>query len=739
MNRRFISFMILLATGFLSATPYYLWAQQLIRQGDPIVLSIKEIGVADGLSQGMIHGLDVDLKGYLWIGTKDGLNRYDGNHFHVFRHEPKDTTSIASNYIISLHVDDRGLIWIGTNASGLDLYNPTKEEFIHFGSGYKATSRSRIQSVSKIYSSPDGTILVWDGTGAQCEILEPIPGKDPFDPNSWKVKSFEEVYQLPHGMPNLGFYNMLGFGADGAILCVHNQKVYALYADQEKVMYPSSYNLKDIAGSLSNSNAFTYFLGDYHDLYCVGHLERLLYKWDKQSDSFQPWIQLPDDFILGNRFFVDHQNRLWSNGTFGPLIRSDPQLGLFQKANFTRYHFTGTQPTDFSVLCEDPQHNLWAATGGNGFIKISSRNDQFTRQYTKYQFNLSNRLVKNGTSFNIDDQFTADDDQKIRDRIVEAGMMATTPYAEDSLHQLWCIALDSISDEYLVKINKDDHSFSCQRVYVSNQVRYEFESTIMIDRTGMIWMGVECFGGEAQLIRLNKISGTQDKYVFPIEVIRNEHTFITDWYVDPQNIFWLATKQGLFSFNPATGAWKTFQVDHTREDALSNIHVLTICPDPKEPAKYLWIGTDGGGLNKLNISTGTFKHYNTSNGIPNNVIYAVQSDAHNNLWLSTNLGLCRFDPGSEEVWSFTIEDGLPGNEFNRMEYGKGSDGRLYFAGVEGVISFDPEDFYRTSTSSPIVINRLKLSNKEVRYSAGISGELKGDYHLSAPLELSQQL
>ncbi|HEY3386394.1 MAG TPA: triple tyrosine motif-containing protein, partial [Saprospiraceae bacterium] len=186
-------------------------------------------------------------------------------------------------------------------------------------------------------------------------------------------------------------------------------------------------------------------------------------------------------------------------------------------------------------------------------------------------------------------------------------------------------------------------------------------------------------------------------------------------------------------------AWKTFQVDHTREDALSNIHVLTICPDPKEPAKYLWIGTDGGGLNKLNISTGTFTHYSTSNGIPNNVIYAVQSDVHNNLWLSTNLGLCRFDPVSEEVWSFTIEDGLPGNEFNRMEYGKGSDGRLYFAGVEGVISFDPEDFYRTSSSSPIVINRLKLSNKEVRYSAGISGELKGDYHLSAPLELSQQL
>src|SRR6187399_2251455 len=112
MNMRYISFLILLVTGILVTTPFCLEAQQVIRKGEPIQLSIEEIGVADGLSQGMIHGLDVDLKGYLWIATKDGLNRYDGKHFHVFRHEPQDTTSIASNYTRSLHVDDRGLIWV---------------------------------------------------------------------------------------------------------------------------------------------------------------------------------------------------------------------------------------------------------------------------------------------------------------------------------------------------------------------------------------------------------------------------------------------------------------------------------------------------------------------------------------------------------------------------------------------------------------------------------------------------
>ena len=84
-------------SGLLAASPLYIHAQQTITLGDPVALSIEEIGVADGLSQGMIHGLNVDLKGYLWIGTKDGLNRYDGNHFQVFRHDPQDTNSIASN------------------------------------------------------------------------------------------------------------------------------------------------------------------------------------------------------------------------------------------------------------------------------------------------------------------------------------------------------------------------------------------------------------------------------------------------------------------------------------------------------------------------------------------------------------------------------------------------------------------------------------------------------------------
>ena len=737
MNTRSILSIILLATVILTAVPLCIKAQQVIREGEPFQLIVQEIGVSDGLSQGMIHGLDVDLKGYLWISTKDGLNRYDGNHFHVFRHDPQDTNSIASNHTRSLHIDERGLIWVGTNANGLDLYNPVNAEFIHFGSGPNVSAFSKIQSVTAIFSEPGGTVVIWDGAGEQAEVLEPIPGEDAFDLNAWKVKPLEEVYNVPAGMPKLDFNTMLGFGKDGALLYENEQKVYALYKDHVKEFAPpGNYDHLEVYPRVPS---FHYFMDTRHNLYCISTGDRLVYKWDAHTESFQAWLQFPPDFLLNNQVFVDHQDRIWSNGNEISLYQTDPQRGLFQKASITRYHFVGTQPPDFSIICEDANHNLWASTSGNGILKISSRNDKFVHQNPGLTDNLRNRLVKNGSSFIIDEEFTRADEALLRSQITANKYMKYTAYAEDSLHQLWTFIMDAQQRKYLVRVNKEDLSFVKKKIYIKSDARYDFESSIMIDRKGMIWFGFECNDGEAQLFRLDTSDNVQDTFVFPIKVLRNEHAFISDWYVDAQNVFWIGTKQGLFSFNPASGAWKTFDTDPLREDALSNGHVLTICPDPKAPAKYLWIGTDGGGLNKLDIATGTFNRYNTANGLPNNVIYAVQSDAHNNLWLSTNLGLSRFDPVTEEVWSFTIKDGLPGNEFNRTEYGKTSNGRLYFSGVEGAVSFDPEDFYDVTTASPIVINRLKLSNKEVQYGAGNNSEINDNYHLTGPLENSQQL
>ncbi len=741
MIMRYTSWMIVCVSCLLALTTLPIQAQETIRPADPVELAIKEIGVAQGLSQGMIHALDVDHQGYLWVGTKDGLNRYDGNHFQVFRHDPHDTNSIASNYIRSLHVDDQGLIWVGTNDSGLDLYLPEKAEFIHFGTTLNPSSTSRIQSVSAIFCDPSGKILIWDGTGEQCELLIPVPGKKPESIDAWQIKSLEQVYHIQADTPRPSMNEMLGFGTDGALLMMHQQKLYAIYPDHVNTWLPDFLKNHVVPDSLNSVYTVQYFLDDQRRLYCKSTTEKLIYKWDEKMGSLQKWLRLPPgDSLWTSHFFVDHHDRLWQNAAKTPMSLIDPYQATIQEMKVTRYHFSGTPVTDYTIMCEDHYHNLWAGTSGNGIVKISSRNDQFARFSPDAQDKLGMRVVRNGFSFKIHDQFTIGRQKILRQQVEAARLMIISPYVEDDQQILWCIAFELSNEQhFLLRINEKDFTFSSQPFELCNQFLAENYAAIMIDRHGVMWLGAECVEGKAQLIRLYLSSGKQDTFDFPVQVVRNEHSFITDWYVDDQNLFWIGTKQGLFVFDPSTSQWKLFHVDPQRTDALSHNHILSICPDPKSPGQYLWIGTDGGGLNKMDIKTETFHHYTTADGLPNNVIYAVQSDKHDKLWLSTNQGLCRFDPENEEVWSFTVEDGLPGNEFNRLEYGKTTDGHLYFGGVEGITIFDPEVFYASADSSTIVINRLKLSNKEVNYSSANDHQSANEYHLPAPMELCHEL
>jgi streptogramin lyase/two-component sensor histidine kinase len=718
-------------TGYISAQP-------VIRQALPVDLSIEEIGVAQGLSQGMIHGMVVDKYGFLWIGTKDGLNRYDGNHFHVFRHDPHDPSSIASNYIRSLHIDDRGMMWIGTNASGLDIYDPSKAEFFHFGTALNSSHTSMLQCITKIFSDPSGNIMIWDGGGDHCEILIPKTNANLLSIDGWQIKMFDEVYHREEGTP-LPNAAMLGFGRDSALLYQEKNTLYMFYPDhtdtwpRQEVFDPGVQKMN----KKNQTELQSYFFLDAHrNLYWINPTEKALYTWDEKEKTLKPALQLPQDYpFSSNRFFVDNQNRIWGNSHLNPLIRINPQTGTFQKMGITRYHFAGTDATDFSIFCEDRQNNIWAGTGGNGIIKISSRNDQFIRLSTEAQDKFGMRVVRDGRCFKIHQQVSLAQEKALLGRLDAAGLMAITPYAEDSVHRLWCMAISNDQlQHYLVQVNPEDLSFSKWPIKFCQQALYESESAIMIDKSGMIWIGAECVDGVARLVRMHYPENLEDIYDFPVQVVHSEHTFITDWYVDDQNLFWIGTKQGLFFFNPLTVQWKQWQIDTSRADALSNNYILSICPDPKSPKEYLWIGTDGGGLNKMNVHAETFQHFTTKEGLPNNVIYAVQSDKDDHLWMSTNLGLCRFDPKTTEVWSFTVEDGLLSNEFNRMQYGKTMDGRLYFGGIEGPTIFDPEVFCSTSSASPIVINRLKLSNKEIFFAPVQDKETKHEYHLPAPLE-----
>ncbi|OYV84647.1 MAG: hypothetical protein B7Z63_06610, partial [Ignavibacteriae bacterium 37-53-5] len=189
---------------------------------------------------------------------------------------------------------------------------------------------------------------------------------------------------------------------------------------------------------------------------------------------------------------------------------------------------------------------------------------------------------------------------------------------------------------------------------------------------------------------------------------------ITCMLEDSSGVLWVGTPAlGLIEYDPADGSKKYYSHRQGDSTGLSSSFILSIEPDPREPSRYLWIGTDGGGMDRFDKQTGRAEHFDLTNGLPNDVVYGILADRAGDLWLSTNRGLCRFDPRKHAVRVFDVDDGLQSNEFNRREFFQMPDGKMYFGGIAGVNGFYPDRIRVNEHVPPIVITRFTIFGKTV--------------------------
>jgi two-component sensor histidine kinase/frataxin-like iron-binding protein CyaY len=225
------------------------------------------------------------------------------------------------------------------------------------------------------------------------------------------------------------------------------------------------------------------------------------------------------------------------------------------------------------------------------------------------------------------------------------------------------------------------------------------------------------------LYKIDKTSGKiEATYPFPNCNNNETGTFVNNFYVDNNKVVWMATKLGLYSFNKDKNEWKNWRNLPNDKTSISNDKILSICPDPKEPAKYLWLGTEGSGFSKFEIATGKCVHFSGKDGLPNDVCYGILSDSLGSLWISTNNGLSCFIPYSQSLSkgggrfrNFTEDDGIMGNEFNRWQFMKLANGNLMFGGVEGITMFNPIGILEKQKPVPLIFTGLSISNKTIHF------------------------
>ncbi|HTO99966.1 MAG TPA: two-component regulator propeller domain-containing protein [Anaerolineales bacterium] len=679
-------------------------------------LRFYHYSLEEGLSQSSVQAIFQDAQGYLWIGTQDGLNRFDGYSFKVFRPDPSDASSLSSGDILSITDGTDGALWIGTNA-GLNRYDPATGRFSHWMHSDKNPDGLSNDMVRTVYRDAQGRL--WVGTRS---------GLDQFDPAAGKFQHFN-MLDKPAGSSKVDAINAL-FVDDQQVVWIGTNDGLVRYGleDHRFQRYQNNGEKKGISfdevSSISQDRNGVLWIGT-HD-----GLDRL----DPSTGAFTPFVHLngepkslADNFVQST--YIDRAGQLWV-GTPNGLDRFLPST-----QGFAHYRNDSTDPASLSSsstasIYEDRGGNLWVGTDNGGLNEHDRSQDRFAYYHHSNADpeSLSSDVVFPilpadggkiwiGTSdagLNLFDPASGTSEHFRHDPGNPGSLLDDTVISlfVDKNHALWVGTHQGLdrrypaSTQFMHYINqpRDPLSIPFGPVY---SIYQDQQSTYYVGTGHGLRVFEPATGSFSDLAGVGvDASGLDDSAVMCI-------------YQDRSGILWFGTNaHGLFRFNPVTRELKDYTNIPGEADSLSSNSVLNVGEDSQGT---IWVSTFGGGLDRYVPEDDSFTSYRQGQGLPNDVVYGVEDDGAGHIWLSTNMGLARLTPSSGVVEDFTVDDGLQSNEFDSGAVAKDAQGRLYFGGVRGLTVFDPKDIQPDAYVPPMAITSLAAQD-----GAALSTTLSAD-------------
>jgi ligand-binding sensor domain-containing protein/signal transduction histidine kinase len=680
-------------------------------QAQTNTIRFERISLKEGLSQGTITAIWQDSQGYMWFGTEDGLNKYDGIQFAVYKHDPEDPLTLSDNYISAIYEDKNGDLWIGTR-SGLDRFDRTAGIFTHFQHDPDDPNSLGGTWVTAIHEDRDGSF--WVGT---------IAGLDLLDRNTDNFVHYRHVPDDPSSLAD--DYVRVLYETSGGELWVGTNSGLDLFDQKDETFIHYQHDPRDLQ-SLSD-NQITGVQEDREGTLWIGTTGGGLNQLNRASNSFIRYQHNPEDphSLSHNRVLAilqDNIGRLWI-GTQNGLDQLDRNRNLF-----IHYHhdpgdlYSLSSNTIWSIF-EDRTGVLWVGTYGGGISKRNRSADQFVlyQQKPNIPNSLSENMVwsisedRNGMlwigTFNgglnkldrISDTYSVyQNDPSDPTSIVSNDIRAIL---EDHTGALW-VGTNSGLDRFDSKTETFTHypnDPDDPSTISDDQVRALYE-----DSLGNLWVGTRTGG-------LNRFDRASESF------IRYQHdpddpTSLSDdrvWslYEDSSGKLWVGTLGGINVLEPLSNRFTRYLHDPDDPQSLSNNAIFSFHEDP---TGMLWVGTWGTGLDHFDPATQTFTHFTEKDGLPNNVIYGIEVDGEGFLWLSTNRGLSKFDPRTETFRNYDISDGLQDIEFNVGAHFRSDRGEMFFGGISGFNTFYPEQIKDNPNPPPIVITSFAKFNQKVR-------------------------
>lgn len=670
-------------------------------------LTFERISIDEGLSQVSIYSILQDHRGFLWFGSMDGLNRFDGYTFTVFRNNPFQPGTLSNNRIRALAQDSLNCIWIGTD-DGLNCFNRAGNRFISYKHSPDDSLSLSDNYIQSLFVADAQTI--WVGTS---DGLNRLSLKD--------TTFIRYTKEQGRGLPDNSIVSIyrdhgdtLWIGTDQGV-CYYNKR----RDDFSPVNVPV---LKD--------RKITAIFQDNHGLLWFGTVNGLI-SYNPVDDTFIRFRHnpsnlhsLPDNHV--NAIYQDSNSRLWI-GTNDGLCRFDEE-----KSRFDVYRYRATNPTTLSSdhilsIHEDRSGILWIGTYTGGINKLDVRKQVFIsfKPDNSTENTISQGLVYTFESMDSTVLWIGTDNglnRFDRKKGIFNHFLVNEPVGEQS--RIRVILLDGKHlwiGSYAGLSRMDTDTYSLE-TYGDIFTRDDpFEGNIILgllkDQEGHIWAATDGNGA----YRINPESGDYDHFsTRPGSRVTISADKIRAIMEDRSGDIWIGTYGGgLNKIDLKNNTNIVYQTDPSNQKSISSNFVYSIYEDTQGT---IWCGTFGGGLNRLNRQSGMFTHYKEIHGLPNNVVYGILEDERHNLWISTNKGLSKFNyvtgkPTGSSVHNafnnYNVLDGLPGSEFNFGAYHKTENGEFLFGGVDGFTLFQPGDVVLNPHPPPIVVTDFRLQNRPV--------------------------
>jgi len=666
-------------------------------------IHFQRTSVAEGLPQVTARAIAQDGQGFIWVGTQDGLARYDGYRFRVYRHDSADPLSLSDDFAQTIVPDDDGSLWVGTLNGGLDHYDPKSDGFQVFRHRHGQRFGLRNDSVSAIHLTPEA---IWIGTEHGLHRLDrhsgrilAVPG---VDANGNTI--YHRITAILDGDADDSL--LLGTAANGV-----------LHLDIGKSVFSPWPNDHSSAASLTTVPVES-LLRDHDGVVWIGTLGKGLYRYTVAHDLVHFSYSPQDSTTLGNdnvhALFEDAEDNVW--------VGTDDGLDRFTDGGFTHYVHDPTNP--FSL----GHGRIFAITADRaGMIWVGSWTGGVSRFYPMPQFRLlDNRVLQGrlaraihaapggdiwvGTDMGLNRIDHADGSvQRIRhqatnDHSLTAGAIGLGAITMDTQGRLWAGTARGLN-----RSDDQGHSFVH---FFAGKGRHALTSSniyrLFASRNGAVWIGT-AFG-------LNRWDPKTREFEHFVPASEQTGALVGSLVVsiaqDASDRLWVGTATGgLHWYNPTSHTFRRFAHDPADPNSLSHNAVTDIHPARNG---VLWIATSSG-LNKL-LETHQgirFSRFGREHGFASERLGKILEDSKGVLWISTIQGITRFDPATEKATNYGAMDNVIADGYWIGSGAHGADGRLYFGGVDGATVFNPRDIHKDRYAPGAVVTDFRIANRPV--------------------------